>query len=475
MFTKLRGLIRQVINKLFKKETIKSALKVDVAVSDKMANSIELWLMLYENKPPWLSSTVESLNLPSAIAAELARLVTIEFESTITKNDFLNKEYQVVVDNIRRYTEYACAKGGLVFKPYVNGKNIEVDFVQADKFFPTSYNSRGEITGAIFVETKLEGKKLYTRLEYHNLTQEGYFISNTAYVNENYSSYLNDSDILGRQISLSEVDGWSNLEKETTIKNIDRPLFSYFKIPIANAIDSNSPLGVSVYARAVDLIKEADKQYSRILWEYEGSELAVHASIDAFKPKEDGGVELPQGKERLYRKFEFDSAEGRNRAIDIFAPDIRDSSLFNGLNNLLRRIEFNCGLAYGTISDITDVDKTATEIKASKQRSYSTVKDIQKALQSALEGLAYAMWVWSTLAHLSNVKLNIKEDMTFNWDDSIVVDKESELLSMQQDVASGTIRPELYIMKKYGVTEEEALKMMPDTKDLVRPSPFDEE
>lgn len=467
-----------MVNKLFKKETIKSALKVDVAVSDKMAREIELWSDMYRNEAPWIDNKiVKSMNISSSIAAELARLVTIEFESTITKNDFLNKEYQVVIDNIRRYTEYACAKGGLVFKPYVNGKNIEVDFVQADKFFPTSYNSRGEITGAIFVETKLEGKKLYTRLEYHNLTEEEYYISNTAYVNENYSSYINDTDILGRQISLSEVEEWSKLEEETIIKNIDKPLFSYFKIPLANTIDSNSPLGVSVYARAIDLIEEADKQYSRILWEYEGSELAVHASTDCFKSKKGTKgqeIEVPRGKERLYRKLEFDSLSTK-KPFEEWAPSIRDSSLFNGLNNLLRRVEFNCGLAYGTISDITDVDKTATEIKASKQRSYSTVKDIQKALQSALEGLAYAMWVWFTLAHLSNVKLNIEEDMTFNWDDSIVVDKESELLSMQQDVASGTIRPELYIMKKYGVTEEEALKMMPDTKDLARPSPFDEE
>lgn len=52
-------------------------------------------------------------------------------------------------------------------------------------------------------------------------------------------------------------------------------------------------------------------------------------------------------------------------------------------------------------------------------------------------------------------------EMSFRWDDSIVVDKEKELLSMQQDAVSGMIRKELYIAKKYGVTEEEALKMMP--------------
>ena len=36
---------------------------------------------------------------------------------------------------------------------------------------------------------------------------------------------------------------------------------------------------------------------------------------------------------------------------------------------------------------------------------------------------------------------------------------------MQQDVTAGIIRKELYIAKKYGVSEEEALKMMPQQTD----------
>ena len=58
-------------------------------------------------------------------------------------------------------------------------------------------------------------------------------------------------------------------------------------------------------------------------------------------------------------------------------------------------------------------------------------------------------------------------EVTFNWDDSIVIDKQAELLAMQQDGASGILRPEIYLAKKYGVTEKEALKMMPDTEETV--------
>ena len=86
------------------------------------------------------------------------------------------------------------------------------------------------------------------------------------------------------------------------------------------------------------------------------------------------------------------------------------------------------------------------------------MSDIQKSLQKTLEHLVYSMDV---LAQLSGLPGGKAYDLSFNWDDSIVIDKEQELLSMQQDATGGFIRKELYVAKKYGVSEEEALKMMP--------------
>lgn len=461
MFGKLKDMVGKLVRKVLKKETIQQKLKVDITVSDDMSNVIDTWISMYKNKPNWLNENVQSMNLASSIASEMARLVTIEFESEITGNYYLNEQYQVIVDKLRIYTEFAAAKGGLVFKPYVSGKNIEIDLVQADRFFPTSHNSRGEVTGAVFTEFKQEGKKLYTRLEYHSLTDEGYYISNTAYVKENYNqSDLSLNSDLGNQIKLDVIEEWAGLAEEVIIKNIDKPLFSYFKMPLANNIDESSPLGISIYSKVIDLIKEADKQYSRILWEFEGSELAVNASSDCFKQDKEGNSILPNGKERLYRSLDFEIHDG-GKAIDTFSPAIRDTSLFNGLNQLLRKIEFNCGLAYGTLSDVNETAKTATEVKTSKQRSYATVKDIQNSLQVALEHLVYIMDIYAKLYGLSNSKY----EMTFNFDDSLVLDKDAELLGMLNDVSAGIIRPELYIMKKYGVSEEEAKKMMPITQE----------
>ena len=88
---------------------------------------------------------------------------------------------------------------------------------------------------------------------------------------------------------------------------------------------------------------------------------------------------------------------GEDGMFHEWTPSLREENILRGLDAILKRIEYACGLAYGTLSDPASVEKTATEIKASKQRTYATVTDTQKALQSALERLIWAMDVWTTI------------------------------------------------------------------------------
>lgn len=449
--------IGQVIRKMLGREKIKDAIGVEVAVSDKMANGIDLWAKMYKNEPPWKEKNIKLCGLPAAIAGEFARLVTLELKTEVTGNDFINEEYQAVISDIRKYTEYACAKGGLAMKPYASEGHIEVDMVQADRFFPTKFNSRGEVTAAVFAESLTVGEKVYTRLEYHQHEGTMYHINNKAFVKRD----LDNIEVLGKEVPLTAVPEWANLQEEVTLKNVKMPLFAYFKIPNANNIDDTSPLGVSVYSRAVSDIKEADKQWTRLLWEFEGSELAVDADVTLFKKNAKGEYELPKGKERLFRMMDLDENAEKYK---VYAPPIRDENLINGFNAILRRIEFNVGLAYGTLSDPDTVDKTAEEIKTSKQRSYSTVSDIQKSLQTALEQLVYAMDVMAQLSGLSGRK---KYEMRFDWDDSIVTDREQDRKQDIQDVSMGIMRPEEYRAKWYGETVEQARKNLPEQNQVM--------
>ena len=412
------------------------------------ANNHKLWLQMYRDESPWLSAITLSMGVPASIASELARLTTIELISEISNDEDLNEDYQEVIDYARTLTEYGLALGGIILKPYIDRDKLAVDYVTPDLFIPISFNSSGGIDHIVFIDEYQQDDITYRRLEEHDLTGDKYIINNAIFKSRQDSS-------LGDEVALTEVERWATLAETAIIKNVDKPLFSYFKNPQANNLDLTSPLGVSCYSRATSLIQDADEQYSRIIWEYEGSELAIDADITALK----NANELPAGKERLFRNLGLDQKDG---FYEVFNPDIRDESLFNGLNKILMKIEFLCGLAYGTLSDVQIVTKTAEEIKASKQRSYSTVVDIQKALQKALIDLVDAMLV------LRSFYLNkpiIEPEISFEFDDSLIVDTQTEQIIRMQEVAAGLTKPEAYLMWRYGVSEDEAKKMLPSMNE----------
>lgn len=454
--------IKKAVRKILGKENIQKALKLDVATSDKMSKQIELWTKLYEDKAPWKLGDTKSLNLASSIASEIARLVTLEMKSEVTggaRAEFINQTYQKLLSHIRTETEYAAAKGGIVFKPFLAGDKISIDCVHADKMFPVAFDSDGELISAVFVEKIKKENDVYTRLEYHEFDSGSCTILNRAFVNGFGSLEL------GTEIPLSKVPEWAELDEEVHCK-ASRPLFSYFKMPLANTIDSESDIGVSVYSRAIDLIRDADEQYSRIVWEYRGSELAIDVDETCLI----AGKELPKGSERLFRGLDL---QGRGEDFyKVFSPDIRDSALFNGLNKQLQRIEFTCGLAYGTLSDVQETAKTATEILASKQRSYSTVSDIQSALQSALENLLISI---NDLCDMNKIGGSGEYEVSFEFDDSLIVDSGTDQAVMLQEVAAGIIKPEIYLMRRYGLKEEQCKDYMPAPKDDIDTDVKDEE
>lgn len=434
---------------------LKQALKVDVAITPLMAEALQKWSLMYVNQATWLSNDVKSLNLPAAIASELARSVTIEMDVQVTgslRADFLASQLVPVLNNIRTYTEYGSAKGGLMFKPYIRDGQIVVDYVQADMFYPVSFDSNGNMTAVVFADQKTVGQVFYTRLEFHAMMAEGYRITNTAFRS-------NTRDVLGTQVPLGTIDAWADIEPEAWILNINKPLFAYFKLPFANNIDPTSPLGVSIYSRAVDLIEQADRQWSDFLWEFESGKRALYTDPLAFGKGKDNKPILPD--KRLYRLLDLNSKIDGKGFFEDWTPTLREVNLLNGLDAILKKIEFNCGLAYGTLSNPETVALTATEIKAGKQRSFATITDTQKALQDALENLLYAMDVWATLGNLAP---RGTYETSYQFDDSIVTDYNTQFTQDQQTVTTNAMPKYVFLMRNYGLDEATARKWIEEAK-----------
>lgn len=516
--------IKEVFKKMLGNTTLEQKLNITPSISSEMREAIELWTNMYQDKAGWLREPttaepvrITSLGLPAMIASEKARMAVIELKSDITtpveiiteenpnytpvnvkedgtldispepefitketpigdtaRAEYLNKQYQdKIISKLRNITEFMVAQGGFVIKPYIVFNEIsegeetasvdmEFDFVHADMFFPLAFDSANKLIDAAFLQVKTTAEFIYFRIERHTLKGTTCTIQNMAFKKDNTErAGTNDNLDLGQPIPLTDVPEWKDLLPTAAIEGVKQLLFTYLKMPEANTIDSHSPLGVSGFSRAVKLIEEADKQYSRMLWEFEGGELAIDIDRDALStdttPDGRPFTKRPIMQERLFRPVDL----GESNTYNVFNPTFRDDSLINGLNTILKRIEDVCAISRGTLSDVNSDAKTATELKILKQRSYSANVEIQKQLESGLRDLVYVMDAYCTLY---NITPPGEYEMSFEWDDSILVDVNEELNKKITLMQNGLMSDVEIRMWYCGETEAQATEALEKIK-----------
>lgn len=462
MFEKTKAWIKGAINKMFNITDIAKDFNIDISTNNKVLRIIEKCSNIYNHKAPWLNEEVKSLNVANTICQKVAKAVTIEFKSQVDDEE-IDKIYQRFIKNIRTNTEYTLAKGGMYFKPFYSNGKIKISCIQADKFIPIKFDSTGELLGAIFIDEIIKNDDIYTRLEYQELNDTTITIKNIA-----YKTNKNNSNTLGNKVSLCSILEWKDIEEVTIIEHVNKLLGGYFKIPIANPIDNTSPIGVPIFANAIEILEEIDRQFSRTLWEYEGSELAIDADETAFHKDNQGNYKLPKGKKRLFRLADL----GKEKMWNVFNPTIRETSLFNGLNEWLRQCESQCGLSFGILSKETNIAKTATEINSSKQDYYVTVSDIQGSLQTALEDLVYGIDVLMTLY---GIKHKTEPNISFHWDDSILVDTETKRSQALVEKNADLIDDIEYFIETRDYSEEEATEFVKKMKQRSPKEPIEQE
>lgn len=467
MFERLINFVKGVWHRLIPYQQIAQIENIKTPLSLEMSNALNDWYKLYLNQADWLSDTVKSLNLPSFISSELARQVVLEMKWNITgkgengetqddkgesimnpRAEYLKTEFERCIRVLRQKLEQGCAAGGMTIKPYPKDGHIYLDWTMDWSLYPIAFDDDGNMADVIFRDTYTDGETIYTRLERHQAEGNDVRITQRA-----FKSTVKDA--IGVEINLSDVDRWAELEPEVVVKDTGGQMFGWFKVATANSIDVESPMGASCYAKSVDTIREADKQYSRLLWEYEGSELAIDVDPTVLRPKktESGGLEMPKLNERLFRSVDAD--KGDRDLYEVFSPAIRDGSLVNGLNQLFMRIEDQCGLARGTISDANNVERTATELNINKQRTYVTISDNQKALEHCLKDVIRAMDVYATLYNLTDEG---EYEVSFEWDDSIISDSEQQMGERLNLLDIGIISKVEFRMWYFGETKEQAMQ-----------------
>jgi len=428
-----------------------------------------LWRQMYLNMSPWLvRGKVFSTNLACTASGEVARLVTLDMRSAVDTDAAVHEIYErEVLWNIRNQVEYGLAFGGMIIKPYFSAGMPRVTFAQPHEYDIISVDTDGSILECYFKDfeqTVVQGTVEYLcRVEHHIFDR-----ANGTYsiINEVYRA---NGDMFGgvgnlgtkygnTEKALRSVPRWAGIAVEQTLTGVHAPLFGFFKPATSNSIDTKSPHGVSIFDKAVPVIELADIQLSGLVREFKIKEGRLYVDKLALEGTDRRGEKIPHLADDFYIKMDVDPKQGTT-FFEVFSPEIRSTDFLRVFNKYQQLVEDNIGLMHGTFSAPDITDRTATEVRESKHRTYSTVSSnqaaLQKALQQAVNALAFYLG-------------RPAPQVVTAFDDSLLRDPQEVLTGMADDVASGLIRPEIYLAKKYGMTEREALNMMPEGRQLLR-------
>ena len=453
------------------------------------------------------------LNTAKAVSAELASLVWgEEAQFSVSTNGWVEQRNEdgvvtnpdplkgFVEDVLRRNAfgeklqeliEQGLALGGATIKVWaepdrrgvVDSENgdaarvIRLGYVMADQFVPLAWDN-ARVTEGVFISRRARKGWYYTRLEWHRWNGETYVITNELYKSEmqrGAQAGMNQ-DILGIRCPTTELqEMFPGLEPETVVP-VEESLFSYFRTPIANNIDDNSPLGVSIYANALETLHAIDICYDSFVTEFRLGKKKIIVPARFLRmvtdPQTGRQVRYFDPNDETYVGVADDDGTAGVHDISV---ELRVEEHVAALNALLSILCLQIGFSANTFSfDEHNGIKTATEVVSENSKTFKTVRTIQNQLRPMLEhmvqniidvAILYGMeWQGQSVESLAAGGWEVK--VTF--DDGVTQDRQTNLNEGVMLVGAGLLSKYKFLTDKkfgQGLTDKEAADELQRIRD----------
>ena len=443
------------------------------ATPQAIINDLTLAEQIYANNPYWLHETnppIEGSGVGAVAAMEVARLITLEAKIDIEADKVLNDVLsRYVMRNLRIEIEKGWALGGLVMKPFfvkanatitdegvvqeISG-NLKIDFFYPGYFLIHSFDRSGEIHDIAFYTIHkdkydyyvLEERQIYDEIESTTT------ITNVVYHTKEVPRKFLWDNLGVNTVPLTTVERWANIQPKYVFEGVNGVLCGFYKPPIANNTDLQSPYGKSPLVRAQNAIRRVDRIEEQLDWEMDVSRARLYIDETAYNH----GRGMPSGLSKFIVRL---IGNPHQKFFEKFNPNIRDESYLRVMDRRLKSLEDAIGLSHGTLSIPPQAARTATELKVSFKRTITTVKDNRAALVECLNQLIYAMAVWSYPSkEIDHIKAK------FLFDESIFSDPQDRLRDLMQMQYGGNV-PKWYVnMICLSITEEEAKKLVAEAE-----------
>ena len=424
-------------------------------VQDDYYSRIELWKKWYGGKVPSvhnytqyngrrkLRRTRKSLGLAKTVSEDWANLLLNEkFQIGVDKASAKKKIDAVLVANefakrANQLVELAFALGTGAFVEYLDGDDVKIDYIRAGMIYPISWDN-GRVQECAFASERTTGKQKKVYLNIHRLEAGKYVIENHMF--DRNGSVLTETDLPDEV--LPEVRTGSAI-----------PRFQIFSPNIANNIDPDSPLGISVYANALDQLESADLVYDSYCNEFRLGRKRITVPISMARiAMEEDGTSTPvfdDNDTEFYAVPQDDKSE--NKILE-HNMEIRSEAHDTGIQTMLNLVSWKTGSGGKRYVFRRDGQvRTATEVISENSDLYRNLKKHELSLEAALLGMIDSI---ADLLHLGTVKASV------SFDDSIISDTDSDKMTFLQEIRDGVRQKWEYRVKFFGEDTETAKAMV---------------
>ena len=267
-------------------------------------------------------------------------------------------------------------------------RKLMIGYAMADQFIPIAWDN-ARVSEGVFVSRIAKGGYYYTRLEWHKWNGLTYVISNELYRSEMQKGNNPDEsqDILGVRYPLAEI--YPYLEEQTEIP-VEESLFSYWRTPIANNLDDNSPLGMSIYGNALETLHALDICYDSFVREFRLGKKRIIVPARAVRsivdPQSGTLLRYFDANDETYEALASDSPE--DLKVTDNSVEIRVDEHVSAINAFLSILCLQTGFSAGTFTfDQHTGLKTATEVVSENSKTFKTIKTVQNQIRPAIEHL----------------------------------------------------------------------------------------
>ncbi len=374
------------------------------------------------------------------------------------------------------YQEWKSALGTAAYVVYIKdavldesgrmaGGSIGINYVDAANIYPTSWQNK-VITECIFTFHKTHHRKKYVHIQYHrpeDISDE----NRKQYVIEN--TVVENTKGAWKELTPQEweaIPTFSGLAERIETGS-DQPLFIIDRLNMVNNADTDptNPMGVALFANAIDVIKKLDLEYDSYANEFSlgrkrifvAPELLTTQLGDAvFDPDDTVFYELPEDY--------FKNSESKEAMHEV-NMELRIEEHSRAINDDLNWLSLKCGFGTDRYKFEGGGVKTATEVISENSDMYRSLQKHELVLERVLIQLIRTIIRAGISIGISG--LNESTAVTIAFDDSIIEDKTTERQSDRQDVSMGAMSLAEYRAKWYGETLEQAQENLPEQMSVM--------